>query len=1037
MAIEPTQPPPGDTETVSTAHIADFFESDVRKLAQVVEEQHPQQIAGFRILRKIGGGGMGVVYEAMEDRLERRVALKLIKPGYMTADMLRRFEYEARLLARLEHPGIARIHFAGIWDAGAGPQPYFAMEFVEGQTLDEYLQQNRAKLRLRQLIELFHQICEAVQAAHAKGIVHRDLKPDNILIISRGGGGEPVEPKPKILDFGIARAIDADTTSATQRTESGAIVGTVPYMAPEQIRGQVDEIEQATDVYALGVIGYELLADRMPYPVKGRPLPEAARIICEDEPSRLSSINKSLRGDVETIVQKALEKEKTRRYTSAGELAADVKRYLDYEPITARPPSTWYNIRKFAKRNRLLVTGVGLIFAVLAAGILVSSFFAIRAERQKREAQAQSDTAKAARQFVGRMLYAANPESARGKPILVTDVLEQAAKDVGKEFADRPIVEAEVRMTIATTYGELNQNDKALPQAQAAFRIREAALGQEHADTLWAEATVATLLAEQGDYQSAEPLIRHVLEARRRLLGDKHLDTIGITGDLAELLRRQGKLSEAESLARDIVASGNVLLPEDNPKLLGWKRMLGNIVLDSGRPEEALRIAQTSLQIVVEKRGEDSPESIEAMKAAASALSAAGKSLEALELRRRALKACETVFGAENIATTKERLNVGATLSELGRDEEAKIFLKSARDAFRRLLSADHPYHVNAVLNLAAAESRLGNTEEAVASVQPLYQDLTQQQSANKLVRFQVGVTFGAILQNSGRLEQADALYDELIPQAEAVLGGEHPVVLLAINNRGYGLLRAGNSERAMSMFEVALQRQRQTLGSDHPDTLGSMNNFAQCLMALHRSAEAEPLFRTVLAARQRAVGADDPETLRSMNNLIKCLLDIGRDSESIPLLQELMERRQRVLGERDPATLGTKLTLCATFMSLRRYDEACPLAESLYAAPSAVEVDAKQAAWFVSRYGPCLVSLGRHADAAGPLRVAYERLKETGQEKHPQFKVVLESLVEVADVMNRPDDAARWRAELAALEATTKPSTMAATVPATHPAAR
>src|SRR5215831_8724338 len=297
------------------------------RTASIPARSLPPSVGRYRILQLVGEGGMGVVYEAEQEHPRRIVALKVMKPGIAGPEQVRRFEHESRVLGRLQHPGIAQIYEAGTADAGFGPQHYFAMEFIRGQSLREYAQ--ALHLNVRQRLELMIKICDAVHHAHQRGVIHRDLKPGNILVDASG--------QPKILDFGVARSTDSDA-HATRQTDLGHLVGTLAYMSPEQVLGDPLELDTRSDVYALGVILYELLAGRLPYTVS-RNLPEAVQTIREEEPAPLSSIVRNYRGDIETIVAKALEKDKARRYASAAGLAADIRRYLTDEPIVARPPS--------------------------------------------------------------------------------------------------------------------------------------------------------------------------------------------------------------------------------------------------------------------------------------------------------------------------------------------------------------------------------------------------------------------------------------------------------------------------------------------------------------------------------------------------------------------------------------------------------------------------------------------------------------------------------------------------------------------------
>jgi len=342
-------------------------------------QQIPSSIGQYRILRPIGEGGMGAVYEAEQQAPHRVVALKVIKAGLATSDLLRRFEQEANALGRLQHPGIAQIFEAGTADSGSGPQPYFAMELIRGESLLRYAELHH--LNTRQRLDLMARISEAVHHAHQRGIIHRDLKPSNILVDQTG--------QPKILDFGVARVTDSDA-QATRQTDLGKLVGTLAYMSPEQVLADPLELDTRSDVYTLGVILYELLADRRPYTISGK-LHEAMQTIREEDPAPLGSISRRYRGDIQTIVGKALEKEKGRRYGSAAALASDIRHYLADEPIAAQPASAGYQLKKFARRHKALVTSAAIVFTVLSGGIVASTREAARARQAEQTTQAVND----------------------------------------------------------------------------------------------------------------------------------------------------------------------------------------------------------------------------------------------------------------------------------------------------------------------------------------------------------------------------------------------------------------------------------------------------------------------------------------------------------------------------------------------------------------------------------------------------------------------------------------------------------------------
>lgn len=350
----------------------------------------PRRIGRYRLLGVLGEGGMGVVYEAEQDEPRRRVAIKVIRPGLGTPDLMRRLRREARVLGQLNHPGIARIYEAATASESEGGMAYLAMELVRGSTITKYAEKRRLGVRGR--LELVESIAAALHHAHQRGVVHRDLKPENIVVDEETDSG--VEPRdqlarPKILDFGVARLTDSDARAATLQTVAGRVIGTIPYMSPEQASGDPARVDVRSDVYALGVIAFELLTGRLPCAVAGKEIHEAVRVIREEEPPRLGSVIRTLRGDVETIVAKALEKEPERRYQSAAELAADIRRYLDDQTIEARPASIGYRISKFARRNRALAASAAIAFAAMAVATVLSLWQSRLARHAESEANAQ------------------------------------------------------------------------------------------------------------------------------------------------------------------------------------------------------------------------------------------------------------------------------------------------------------------------------------------------------------------------------------------------------------------------------------------------------------------------------------------------------------------------------------------------------------------------------------------------------------------------------------------------------------------------
>lgn len=346
----------------------------------LVDIPAPSRIGPYSIIDKIGEGGMGVVYKATQELPRRTVALKVIKPQMLTRHALERFRFETQVLGRLQHPGIAQIYEAGTTQSEFGEQPYFAMEFVRGTPLADYVKLRKCSLQER--LVLVQRIADAVHHAHTRGVVHRDLKPANILVTE--------DAQPKILDFGVARSVGSDLHETSSRTRIGQLVGTVPYMSPEQVTGESDEIDARSDIYSLGVVLYELLAGHLPYDLERRVIHEAIRVIREVEPENLSRISRVYRGDIETIVNKALAKERGRRYQSASEFASDIDRYLHNQPVSARPPSAWYQVSKLARRHRILAIGGLTAAAGIVTGLAVAVWQLDRAQRAERSLSEQN-----------------------------------------------------------------------------------------------------------------------------------------------------------------------------------------------------------------------------------------------------------------------------------------------------------------------------------------------------------------------------------------------------------------------------------------------------------------------------------------------------------------------------------------------------------------------------------------------------------------------------------------------------------------------
>ncbi|UCD75653.1 MAG: serine/threonine protein kinase [Phycisphaerales bacterium] len=641
-------------------------------------------ISGYRLIELVGEGGMGLVYSAEQESPQRKVALKIIKPGFITPDTLRRFGHESEILGRLCHPCIGRIFEAGAVDTGGTPLPFFAMEFIDGVSITRFARENRLDHRKR--LGLFVQLCDAVHYAHQQGVIHRDLKPANILVERAGTEGAP--PRPIILDFGVARVIDAPAQSVmTDRTR---LIGTLPYMSPEQIAAEPGGIDTRSDVYALGVILYELLTGTRPHELQGTSLAEAIRIVTEEDPKPLGTMDRRLRGDPETILGKAMAKDREQRYQAASALAADIRRLLNHEAIAARPPSVTYQLRVFARRNRTLVGGMAGILLALVVGLAATLWQKHKADENAAWANQRAEQVTAINDFLQELLTLVN-NPAVTHDISFADLLDRAAKDVNAAFSDHPLAEASVRETLGDAYYRLGRPAAAEEQYRRGLDIRRAELGKDDPATLGMMSGLAMCWMSTSRLDDAEAMCRQVLNGRRRVLGEYHRKTLAVLANLAAISDMRGDKDEAEARYRQLLKLLQEHLGTDDRDTLACMQNLASILRSGDRFEEAEPLYRDSVELFVSHYGENNPDTLKAMDNLAVFLKHAGHLEEAEVYYVRGLNGCRRLLGDAHPSTLTAMHNYGTFLFSTDSYEESISLFEEAVELAHHALGDRNP----------------------------------------------------------------------------------------------------------------------------------------------------------------------------------------------------------------------------------------------------------------------------------------------------------------------------------------------------------
>ena len=871
------------------------------------KNQVPERIGPYRLLQRLGEGGMGVVYLAeQEEPIRRQVALKLIRLGMDTERVLARFEAERQALALMDHSCVAKVFEAGSTPDG---RPYFAMEYVRGVPINEHC--DRHRLSTRERLELFLQVCDGVQHAHQKAIIHRDLKPSNVLVSIQDDRAVP-----KIIDFGVAKATAQRLTERTLFTELGVLIGTPEYMSPEQAEMTGQNVDTRTDVYSLGVMLYQLLVGVLPFdPKELRKEGFAAivRKIREEEPPKpstrlkslgeesaesaklrrvdLPTLQRQLRGDLDWITIKALEKDRTRRYGSPQEFAADIGRYLGDEPVLASPPSASYRVRKFVRRHRLEVMAAGITILALLAGVVAATIGLVQARRAERIAMEESATSQQVTQFLIGTFRSTNPYSkasddqAMGELITARDFLETGTRRLRRDLAEDSPIKATLLDVIGETYGYLGAEEQAGDLLEEAYALRLRLHGKGHLKTASTAAHLATLRAKQGRYEEAEQLARSALSVREALLGPDRLAVAESQAQLGRLFISQSRLEQAEPFVERAHALALEILGPENATVAEYMTLLAHLYTYQTRYEEAEELALRAIEVYERTLGPDHPDILYPIRRLREIYYSGLRRHPNIRLLvERELQIVEDALGSEHPEYLAAKRASAFSYAVYGSPEEAYPMYLEVLEAGEARFEPDHPFNSETLYFLAHGAIALKEYGQA-------------EHHARRLLKIQERVgsvhyvhlrTLAESLYLQGKLDEAEIYFEQSIALGAEQYGPEYPKMAWVLQDFAKCKVLQGEYSDAEQMALQAISIAESHWGEGHRQTGMTLFALAETYLVQGRDQESKQVLDRAIAIFRRS--GFDQMFIEAAEQIISLLERSGRQAETAEFVRRLDE---------------------------------------------------------------------------------------------------------------------------------------------------